>query len=195
LSRPVNTAPVVTWVTAAEFSPKTDPANPVYVRDSQGQRLPPDEVVFQLEQIDAQVKRLHEVRQELGVPLAAPTEYSKLSLLADLQATAEMLLDVCWVLERDQACVNAAVQRVFDRRRPSHRREVKDSLHLEHCLDLARRVRQLGFADPILFVSANRNDYGPAVGHQPHPEMQSEFAAVPMTYHESLGGAIAQLGI
>ena len=108
--------------------------------------MPPDEVTYQLGVIDAQLVRLHQVRQEFGVPLPAPTIYAGLGLLADLQVTAEMLFDVCWALEREQACVNAAVQRVFDRRRPSHKREVKDSIHLEHCLELcatdsARRVR------------------------------------------------------
>jgi hypothetical protein len=129
------------------------------------------------------------------VPLPAPIGYAGLGLLADLQTTAEMLLDACWKLERDQACVNAAVQRVFDRTRPSHKREIKDSIHLEHCLELARRVRDDGFAEEIFFASANKNDYGPAVAHQPHADLQSAFDAVHMSYCDSLGAAIARLGI
>jgi hypothetical protein len=109
--------------------------------------------------------------------------------------TAEMLFDACWELEREQACVNAAVQRVFDKRRPSHKREVKDSIHLEHCLELARRIRLQGFAEQIIFASANKNDYGPAVAQQPHADLQRDFSAVNMTYFESLGDAIAHLGI
>ena len=135
------------------------------------------------------------MRQELGVPLPAPTIYAGLGLLADLQTTAEMLLDVCWALERDQTCVNSAVDRVFQRRRPSHKREVKDSIHLEHCLELARRIRQNGFAEDIVFASANRNDYGPAVAQQPHAQLQPDFAAVQMTYFDSLASAIAHLSI
>ncbi len=49
------------------------------------------------------------MRQEFGVPLPAPTTYAALGLRADLQVTAEMLFDVCWALERDHVCVNAAV--------------------------------------------------------------------------------------
>ena len=36
--------------------------------------------------------------------------------------------------------------------RPSHKREVRDSIHLEHCLELARRVRLNGFAEEIIFA-------------------------------------------
>lgn len=194
-ANPQRCQPVVTYVTAVEFPQKTDPTNAVYIQDGMGKRMPPDEVIYQLGLIDAQLGRLHQVRQELGVPLPAPTVYAGLGLLADLQTTAEMVLDVCWALERDQACVDAAVQRVFERRRPSHKREVKDSIHLEHCLELARRVRPQGFAEQILFASANKNDYGPAVAQQPHAELQQAFAAVQMSYFDSLGDAIGHLGI
>jgi hypothetical protein len=194
-ANPQRCQPVVTFVTAIEFPQKTDATNPFYIQDSVGKRMPPDEVTYHLGLIDAQLGRLHQVRQELGVPLPAPTSYAGLGLLADLQTTAEMLLDLCWALERDQGCVNAAIQRVFDRRRPSHKREVKDSIHLEHCLELARRVRLNGFTDQIIFASANKNDYGPAVAQQPHPELQPDFATVHMDYCDSLGDAIARLGI
>jgi hypothetical protein len=194
-ANPQRCQPEVTYVTTIEFTQKTDPSNPVYVQDSTGKRMPPDEVTYQLGLIDAQLQRLHHVRQELGVPVPAPTIYAGLGLLADLQTTAEMLLDVCWALEREQACVNAAVQRVFDRTRPSHKREVKDSIHLEHCLELARRVRHSAFAEEIIFASANKNDYGPVVAQQPHADLQLAFGAVQMSYYGSLGAAIAHLGI
>ncbi len=84
---------------------------------------------------------------------------------------------------------------MFDRRRPSHKREVKDSIHLEHCLELARRIRLEGFAAQIIFASANKNDYGPADAQQPHPDLRPDFAAVNMTYFDSLGDAIVHLGI
>ncbi len=194
-ANPQRCQPVATYVTAIEFAQKTNPANPVYVQDSIGKRMPPDEVSFNLGLIDAQIRRLHQVRQELGVPLPASIGYEGLGLLADLQTTAEMLLEVCWEVERDQACVDAAVQRVFDRTRPSHKREIKDSIHLEHCLELARRVRANGFAEDIVFASANKNDYGPAIAHQPHADLQAAFGTVQMSYYESLGAAIAHLGI
>lgn len=194
-ANPQRCQPVATYVTAIEFAQKTHPNNPVYVQDSIGKRMPPDEVAYQLGVIDAQLARLHQVREEFGVPLPTATIYAGLGLLADLQVTAEMLFDACWALEREQDCVNAAVQRVFDKRRPSHKREVKDSIHLEHCLELARRIRRAGFTEKIVFASANKNDYGPVVAQQPHPDLQVDFAAVKMTYFDSLGNAIAHLGI
>ena len=98
-----------TFVTAIEFAQKTNPIDPVYIRDGMSKRMPPDEVAFQLGVIDAQLVRLHQVRQEFGVPLPAPVIYAGLGLLADLRVTAEMLFDSCSALEREQACVNAAV--------------------------------------------------------------------------------------
>lgn len=140
-----------TYVTAIEYLQKTDAANPVYQKDSQIKRLPPDEMTLQLTEIDAQIRRIHLVRQELGVPLPAPIIYSNLDLVSDLRVTAGMLLDCCWELGRDQHCVDAAITRVFAKMRPSHKREVKDSIHFEHCLELANRLRQNGFAESILF--------------------------------------------
>lgn len=194
-ANPQRCQPAVTYVTAIEFPQKTDPTNPVYSQDSMGKRMPPDEVTYQLELIDAQLRRFHQIRQELGVPLPAPIVYAALGLLEDLQTTAQMLLDVSWTLEREQACVDAAVQRVFDKFRPSHKREVKDSIHLEHCLELARRIRHGGFAEQIIFVSANRSDYGSAVVQQPHGDLRPAFGAVDMSYYDSLSAAIAHLGI
>jgi len=194
-ANPQRCQPVFTYVTAVEFAQKTYPNNQVYIQDSAGKRMPPDEVAYQLGVIDAQLVRLHQVREEFGVPLPAATIYGGLGLLADLQVTAEMVFDACWALEREQVCVNAAVQRVFDKRRPSHKREIKDSIHLEHCLELARKIRREGFAEKIVFASANKNDYGPMVAQQPHPDFQVDFTAVNMTYFDSLGNAIAHLGI
>jgi hypothetical protein len=186
---------VGTYVTAIEYTQKTDAANPVYQKDRLNIKLPPDAVADWLNDLDQRIDKLHLIRHELHQPLAPATKYASLNLLADLRATADLLLDVCWELQRDQAAVDAALLRVFTRTRPSQRREVKDSLHLEHCLALARRLRQNGFAEEIVFASANKNDYGPAVGTQPHPELQADFVAIQMLYFESLSRGIAHLGI
>lgn len=193
---PQRCQPVGTWVTAVEYPQKTDATNPVYQKDSVHTRLPPAAVTERITEIDAQIQRLHLIRQELGQPLPAPAiVYGNLNILDDLRATASLLLDLCWEIQQDQACVNAAIARVFMKDRPSHKKEVKDSIHLEHCLALATGLRNTGFAEPILFTSANKNDYGPAVGHQPHPELQAAFAGVQMAYFEQLSRAIAHLGV
>src|SRR6516165_5215940 len=63
-ANPQRCQPVVSYVTAIEFPQKTDPTHPVYAQDSMGKRMPPDEVTYQLELIDAQVRRFHQIRQE-----------------------------------------------------------------------------------------------------------------------------------
>jgi hypothetical protein len=61
-ANPQRCQPVFTYVTAVEFAQKTYPNNQVYIQDSAGKRMPPDEVAYQLGVIDAQLVRLHQVR-------------------------------------------------------------------------------------------------------------------------------------
>jgi len=90
-ANPQRCQPVGTYVIAVEYIQKTDATNPVYQIDILNNRLPPpDEVSNHLEKIDAQIHRLHLIRQELGQPLPAePIVYANLNLLADLRATAD----------------------------------------------------------------------------------------------------------
>ena len=110
-----------------------------------------------LTELDALIENIHQIRQLLGQPLAAPAiVYSNLNLVPNLKAVADQVLALCWELQRDQVCVDAAIDRVFAKTRPSHKREIKDSFHLEHCLELAMRLRSARYGAAIVFVSANK---------------------------------------
>ncbi len=195
-SDPRECQPVGTYVSAIEYLQKTDATNPVYQKDRRNTKLPPDAVTDRLREIDEQIARVHLIRKELGQSLPAPViSYASLNLLDTLRAKADLLLDFCWALQPDQASLDASIVRVFDKTRPSHRREIKDSIHLEHCLALARHLRQRGFTEPIVFTSANINDYGPEDRTRPNPDLQADFAGVQMVYFESLSKSIAYLGI
>ena len=62
----------------------------------------------------------------------------------------------------------------MDRRRPSHKGQIKDSIHLEHYLEFSRQLRQARFSEPIIFVSGSKADVwdGP---RQLHRNLKDEF--------------------
>ena len=96
-------------------------------------------------------------------------------------------------LERDGPCTERALSRVMDRRRPSHKGEIKDSIHLEHYLEFSRRLSQAHFSEPILFVSANKADFwdGPPL----HAELKGEFDTSGLQFFGKLEAALGRLGI
>ena len=57
-----------------------------------------------------------------------------------LVALALGVLDQAMILEKDESCVERALGRVMDRKRPSHKNYIKDSIHWEHYLELSRRL-------------------------------------------------------
>ena len=43
-----------------------------------------------------------------------------------------------------------AIDRVKQKRRPSHKKEIKDSIHLEHYLEISRQLHAAGYTQPAL---------------------------------------------
>jgi hypothetical protein len=78
-----------------------------------------------------------------------------LPLVQGLVDLAERLMSRSMVLETDDLCIQRALSRVMDRQRPSHKGQIKDSIHLE----LSRQLSQAGFSEPIVFVSGNKADF------------------------------------
>jgi hypothetical protein len=80
------------------------------------------------------------------------------------------------------------------KRRPSHKKEIKDSMNLEQGLELCSQLRNGGFIRPAAFISSNTNDFAAASSKsQLHNDLQSEFAAVSLEYFPSLRAAVGSL--
>jgi hypothetical protein len=77
------------------------------------------------------------------------------------------------ILKEDNTCVMRAVQRVKRRKRPSHKKEIKDSIHLEHYLELSRQLHVVGYTQPTIFVSSNSSDFwaDKNTPSQPHADL------------------------
>src|SRR5271157_1808821 len=97
-----------------------------------------------------------------------------------------------WTATRNS--LNRAVARLIAKRRPSHKKEIKDSMNMEQSLELCSQLRNSGFTHPAVFISSNTNDYAAAAtSSQLHNDLQAEFAAVSLEYFPSLRAAFGSL--
>jgi hypothetical protein len=132
-----------------------------------------------------------------GTVLPARVPVSGSSLVADLEALSLALLNQATRLNHYTAQINLALQRVMNKRRPSHDGHIKDSINFEHYLELARRLRAGGFAEEIVFVSKNKKDYWDGNLSHIHPDLLPEItdAAVGIEFFGSLDAALGFLHI
>jgi hypothetical protein len=132
----------------------------------------------------------------VGTSVPSPTAVRPLGLHAEFRRLATDLLARAVVLDRDQSSLDRAVARLIAKRRPSHRKEIKDSMNLEQSLELCSRLRSGGFTRPVAFISSNTNDYA-ATSTSPrlHNDLQAEFSAVSLEYFPSLRAAVGSLRV
>ena len=81
----------------------------------------------------------------VALALPAPHMVHPHGLAARLRALADSLLAKARVLARDQACLDRAVYRLINKFRPSHKKEMKDSMNMEQCLALSSQLQNAGF--------------------------------------------------
>jgi hypothetical protein len=130
----------------------------------------------------------------LGLALPTPLAVQPLGIRAGCRKLADDLLTQAVVLDRDKACLDRAVARLIAKRRPSHKKEMKDSMNLEQALDLSARLQHAGFGPARVFVSSNTNDFAASpTSSVIHPELQLEFAAAGLEYFTSLRAAVGSL--
>ncbi len=130
----------------------------------------------------------------IGTSLSSPSAVHPLGLHARFRGLAEDLLARAVVLDRDLTSLSRAVARLIAKRRPSHKKEIKDSMNLEQSLELCSQLRNGGFTRPVVFISSNTNDY--AVASTPprlHNDLHAEFAAASLEYFPSLRAAVGSL--
>ena len=145
---------------------------------------------------DANQGWLAEAARWVGTALPNPLEVYPFRLQARFRRLASDLLARSIVLDRDQVSLDRAVARLIYKRRPSHKKEIKDSMNLEQSLELCSQLRAAGFTHRVAFVSSNTNDYAnPATPSRLHTELLPEFAAISLEYFPSLRAAVGALGL
>jgi hypothetical protein len=130
----------------------------------------------------------------VALPLPAPFLVHPHNLAAKFRALADALLANAEMLERDQACLDRAVDRLVRKRRPSHNKEMKDSMNLEQCLELSSRLANANHSRSCIWISSNIRDFAhPAAGAQLHVDLQPDFDAARLKYFTSFGAALGRL--
>lgn len=130
----------------------------------------------------------------VGITLARPLAVHPLGLQAGFRGIANDLLARAIVLDRDPASLNRAVARLVAKRRPSHNKEIKDSMNLEQSLEFCTRLRNAGFSLSATFISSNTKDYADTpASAQVHSDLDADFAAVSLEYFPNLRSAVGPL--
>ena len=143
---------------------------------------------------DAHQRWLFDTAGYLGVAFPTHFPIAGLYLPDKLRRLAEQLLTHAVVLARDQACLDRAVERVIEKDRPSHKKEIKDSMNLEQSLELGRLLKAGQFGPHCLFVSSNTNDFASAsTSPDLHPDLERAFHAAELLYSTSLRAALGRL--
>ncbi len=152
----------------------------------------------ELSDLDKCISRVHATWDSLGSPLPnrAP-RYHDPSLPQKLKGLAESLLSIAMELDEDADCVRRALDRVKTKTRPSEGGAIKDSIHLEHFLDLSRRLAARGFTEPRVFVSSNTADFSldRNKADRPHPDLVGDLSTAGLEFFPSLGPALSHIGL
>jgi hypothetical protein len=107
---------------------------------------------------------------------------------------AEELLARATVLDRDQACLDEAVKRLIAKTRPSHNKEMKDSMNLEQVLELSRQLKNQGFSPDRVFISSNTADFAEtSSSSKVHPDLEVDFLKAGLKYFTSFRAATGWL--
>lgn len=150
-----------------------------------------------LARLDESVGRPYLAAQIIGTALPPFPPLSAGRLVDDLENLSRGLLNRVVRLSLARPLIERAWLRVCNKTRPSHEGHIKDSVNLEHYLELARLLRVAGFVEDVVFVSKNRRDFWAGDTPHLHPDLLAEFTdpAVRMAFHGSLAAAMGALRI
>lgn len=145
--------------------------------------------------VDRGFEWLQAVGAAVGNPHPAVPPAAQLNIAGSLRAVAESLIACGRVLARDPSCVEKALARLTasPKRRPSHEKEIKDSINLEQVLELARLLRSVNFNAPVCWVSSNVVDFAAKGGTKVHPDLATEFNGPRLDYFVTLQAAVGRL--
>ncbi len=139
---------------------------------------------------------INEARSLIGLSRIGFEKIEEAFMIDGFVDVTRRIIDRAVVLERDGACIDRALGRLMDQQRPSHKNQIKDSIHLEHYLDLARQLKALNYGKSCLFVSGNKADFWAESGKpRIHPDLESDLQAAGLTFFARLEEAVRRLGI
>lgn len=182
----VQSTPARCWLVKASLTDKEYADNHPQARDELGRFFT---------DLQESMDRFRAACAVLGV--ACPAPFGWPAQFVDVHvALAEQLLRTAVSLDGDAAIQQRAfADRVILKRRPAHAGAIKDAVMVEEYLELARLVRQGGFAGPMVFLTSNTNDFCAADKKALHPDLTTDFAATQLDLALVWPQAVAMLGV
>lgn len=133
------------------------------------------------------------VAGDFGAAWQLATLVAPLALASVCRKLADELLGTATHLARDTDCLERAMARVIEKRPPSHKNEIKDSMNLEQSLELSRQLQQAGFPCDRVFISSNPADFAASETNSDlHPDLRADLAGAGLRYFRSIRAAIGE---
>lgn len=168
----------------------------VSVEWAQNQASVMKEVEHKIQRLNKDIDEIHFAWLQAGSPLPGGIPIYAGGLPQALAILSNSILGAAVSLDRDEICVGRALDRVQNKVRPSHTGMVKDSIHLEHYLELCRQLEVSGFQQRHVFVSANKADFWESKTKADiHPDLAPELGAVGLEFFGSLEASLGSLKI
>jgi hypothetical protein len=124
----------------------------------------------------------------MGMAALAPLPTGTGTLPALLRQLSADLLAACVTMGHQAAAMSRAVDRIIAPRLPARKKGTgaKDSVIVEHAIELTTRLRAAGFTQPCVFVSSNTSDFAAPSSTAVHPDLATAFSAAQLDYAISL---------
>ena len=154
-----------------------------------------------LESTDSRVRNIIDAAQILRIETDhVPPNHSGSPLIEQLNLLSDQLRRRAIPIQESSACVQRALDRVKTKSRPSHKGMIKDSIHLEHYLELARQLKAGNYTPRCIFVSGNKDDFWAPSGQKnyssrPHPDLADEMRTAGLEFSGDLVSALGQAGL
>lgn len=175
----------------ARVSPLVVVTDTVVEEWARNRQLVVSECKNDLRNLDKAVDRVSRTGALLGYEIPR-LNVERTGIVDALARSADQLLALALVLDRDDGAYARAVSRAVQRRRPSAKGKIHDSLIVEHYLCLCEASRAAGFVGQCSFVSSNTRDYCGLDGEL-HRDLAGDFAAHGLEFSTDLSGALVQV--
>ncbi|MBA4318784.1 MAG: hypothetical protein C0412_10325 [Flavobacterium sp.] len=146
--------------------------------------------------IEIDITKIIEVMENLDIRFDLNVQgLSQARIPEHLNALTNEFLKEAIILDRDKECGERAHTRVERNQAPSKRgkSESKDCLIIEHYLKLVNELRNEGFAQKIVFLTSNYQDFGQPP--TPLAPIDNQFKKLSILYCNNFAWALNQCGI
>lgn len=150
-----------------------------------------DTVVQECEDAIETCENVASVCAHLGMTTPSPLPAGTGTLPASLRQLSNDLLTACVVIDHQADAMDRAGHRIIESRLPARKKGTgaKDSIIVEHAIELTRQLRKASFNQSCVFISSNTTDFAAPSSTDVNPELAAVFAGNRLGYEISLENA------